>query len=553
MNRLLTLLTALAISSWSFGQCVANYTSSQSPAGSQVVNFTNNSTPSGGPNVHFYWDFDDGTFDNSTNPVHTFGSNGTYMVCLTIIDSTAGCSNTFCDSIVVTNASGSACNVTSNVYESNGVIYGSHTSTAATNEWYVFDPNSNLVVNTTNNSFSHTALMNGTYQVYLHGYDAGGQFCDSTWTNITISGVSSNCSAVFAAYPDSTSSTVWFDGSSSTGGTAVGLNYSWDFGDGSTGTGMNPSHNYASAGTYTVCLVIDDGAGCVDSTCSTVTVASGGGSGTTPCMANFWSVDSLNTLYFINTSNGSALNYFWDFGDGSTSSLTHPNHTYSAAGVYTVCLTVWNSTCSDTICYPVTVNSPTGGPTCSAGFVWFVDSAFSTGSTNTVYIFNTATGNNLTYSWDFGDGNTSNQAYPTHQYQQNGTYMICLTIDDGAGCTDTYCDTVSYTQRQEGFTINILPLGSNDELSVEETGLEFNKLYPNPANDNITVDINNINGEDVSLTITDMTGRTIYSNNLVGSTGNQSHNINISDLSSGMYNLTIKSENTQIVKRFIKH
>ncbi len=558
MNRLLTLLAALAISTWSFGQCVANFSSGAGVAGQ--IHFFNSSTPLSGADA-FYWDFGDGSpVSNSldigqADTSHVYGMNGTYVVCLTVVDSTLGCSATFCDSVYVSNAV-SNCNADFTAYPdsvSTTVWFTGSTSTstapgALSYTWDFGDGNTGTGMNP-----AHTYASAGLYVACLtisDGLGCSDTYCDTV--NVQQAPSGSSCSAMFTPYQDTTNASTWyFDGSASTG---TGLNYSWSFGDGTSGSGIYPTHTYSAPGTYTVCLIVWDNTGnCADTTCSAITVTGSGGNPVN-CTANFWSVDSANYVYFINSSTGSNLNYYWDFGDGSSSTQMHPNHMYASAGTYTVCLTVWDNAgnCADTLCSVVTVTGSTGGPACSAGYVWFVDSTFNTGSTNTVYMFNTSTGNNLTYSWDFGDGNTSNQAYPTHQYQQNGTYTVCLTVDDGAGCTHTYCDTVSYTQRQEGFTINVLPLGSNNQLSVEETGLEFNKLYPNPANESITVELNNINGNDVSLTITDMTGRTIYNNNLVGSTGNQAHNININDLSPGVYNLMIKSNNTQIVKRFIK-
>jgi PKD repeat protein len=51
-------------------------------------------------------------------------------------------------------------------------------------------------------------------------------------------------------------------------------------------------------------------------------------------------------------------------------------------------------------------------------------------------------GNITSYSWSFGDGNTSSQAKPSHTYQQAGAYNVCLNITTSLGCRDSYCDTI---------------------------------------------------------------------------------------------------------------
>ena len=75
-----------------------------------TVTFTNTSTGAGQP--MYYWGFGDGNYDWQTNEVHTYTSNGTYVVCVTMYDSSnwAGCQSTFCDTVVIVNAPNPPCN-----------------------------------------------------------------------------------------------------------------------------------------------------------------------------------------------------------------------------------------------------------------------------------------------------------------------------------------------------------------------------------------------------------------------------------------------------------
>lgn len=152
-------------------------------------------------------------------------------------------------------------------------------------------------------------------------------------------------------------STVQFTNSSS--GTT---NSDWSFGDGSTSTTNDPTHNYSTPGTYTVCLsaYYADSVGgfCYDSICQQITVfqdSTGGSS----CNADFtWSV-SGNTVLFTNTSTGTNMDN-WSFGDGNSSTATDPSHIYAGPGSYWVCLYSFYSdstiTCEDSVCYQIVLS-----------------------------------------------------------------------------------------------------------------------------------------------------------------------------------------------------
>src|SRR5439155_1444603 len=116
--------------------------------------------------------------------------------------------------------------------------------------------------------------------------------------------------------------------------------YSWTFGDGATSTLQNPSHSYGAGGTYTVTLRVTDNQGAQSTTASqSVTVTPPNQAPT----ANFTSSCSALTCSFTSTSSdpdGSIASYSWTFGDGATSTLQNPSHSYGAGGTYTVTLRV---------------------------------------------------------------------------------------------------------------------------------------------------------------------------------------------------------------------
>ena len=110
--------------------------------------------------------------------------------------------------------------------------------------------------------------------------------------------------------------------------------HNWNFGDGSNGFGTNPSHTYASAGTYIACLTIYDSLQlCYDTICKPVTVT--GGSNPTPCsLTTSYTVNSNNSVSFTSTITGGTapFAYSWSFGDGGSSTMANPTHTYNSPG-----------------------------------------------------------------------------------------------------------------------------------------------------------------------------------------------------------------------------
>ena len=232
----------------------------------------------------------------------------------------------------------------------------------------------------------------------------------------------------------------------------------WNFGDGYISTAATTSHTYNQCGTY---LIMHQFSGvdsnsnpCMDSVMMAVNITCGN-----PCniQASFSSyLDSLQPLSvaFINTSvtdPASTLVFTWIFGDGSTATstgLSGVTHQYNAIGTYTVCLYAAsnNSGCSDTVCLNVIVQDAPPTP-CNMVAAFVADTTM---QSNLVSFFDQSTSNVTieSYSWNFGDGSTSNLANPTHQFTSAGNYTVCLTIQGSSipgapPCTSTYCSVVS--------------------------------------------------------------------------------------------------------------
>lgn len=138
-----------------------------------------------------------------------------------------------------------------------------------------------------------------------------------------------------------------------------GVNYFWDFGDGTTSTAFSPSHTYTANGVYNVQLISSNNATCnmFDTTFTTVTLKSP--PGLTSIQKNMSGCVPSILVNFINNNNP-ALNYFWNFGDGSSSSAFAPSHTYTTTGIYTIQLISNNVSCNvhDTVYTSINVTPP---------------------------------------------------------------------------------------------------------------------------------------------------------------------------------------------------
>jgi PKD repeat protein len=158
---------------------------------------------------------------------------------------------------------------------------------------------------------------------------------------------------------------------------------------------------------------------------------------------------------FTDTSSGSPTTWSWDFGDGTTSTLQNPTHTYATTGTYTVTLGVANATGTDTTTQPdyVVVTSPPSPPTAD-----FSGTPTSGPTPLTVSFTDTSSGGPTTWSWAFGDGGTSTAQNPTHTYASLGSYTVSLTVSNASGGdTKTVADYIAATAPPPDFALGAAP------------------------------------------------------------------------------------------------
>jgi gliding motility-associated-like protein len=229
--------------------------------------------------------------------------------------------------------------------------------------------------------------------------------------------------------------TVQFTGTASnTGGRPVNI-WSWNFGDASTAAIQNPRHKYIAQGSYTVKFSLITDVGCLSDTASSVLqltdqpLAKFGNTGLS-CAGQQITFSDSSTV----TAGAAITKWYWDFGDGGQSLLQNPTHTYNSPGSFTVTLKVETTTGCQSITFSKTIviHAPPvasfnfGNACLPTGTAQFTDQ--STISDGTQNLF--------TYSWNFGDGGTSAQQNPVHNYSATGPFNVVLTVTSNNGCID---------------------------------------------------------------------------------------------------------------------
>lgn len=286
---------------------------------------------------------------------------------------------------------------------------------------------------------SHTYQNTGTYTVSLTVTDDAGD-SDTATTSATIgAGNQPPTADANGPYSGTTGSAVDFDGSGSSDADGSIVSYVWDFGDGSTGSGVTTSHTYNAQGTYNVNLTVTDNDGAVDSASTSVTVDPANRAPTADAGGPYSATAGENIVFDGTGSSdpdGTIDSYAWDFGDGSTGSGATPSHAYAASGSFNVSLTVTDDgglahtdTTSVTVGEVVNqvptadANGPYSG---TVGMTVAFDGSASTDPD----------GDLVAYSWDFGDGSTGTGASASHSYDSEGTYNVTLTVTDNDGAQD---------------------------------------------------------------------------------------------------------------------
>jgi gliding motility-associated-like protein len=402
-----------------------------------AVDFRNQS--SGPGNVSFNWNFGNGQSSTQQHPTATYNNPGTYTVRLNAL-SDLGCSGSIEKTITITETSTDFTGPSTTCLGEPVSFQNVSSDVPTASFWNFGDGTSSAQVNPTK-----TFLTPGTFNVKLiNFYNNCSDSVTKTVTVIDKPAVNFNvndssfCQAPF---------TVQF-----TDVTPGATSWQWDFGDGTSSSQQNPSHQYTTTGNFTVTLIAGTSAGCSDTLTKTefikiqeptisINAPTGG------CIPfQYIPEASIQTLDSISS-------YLWTFGDGTTSNQqSPPPHNYPTAGSFDISLTVTtDGGCTKTITVPNGVNTGTP-PT--------VDFSFAPSDTcaSELISFNgtatTTPGATVEWLWDFGDGTSSRNQSPSHMFEEIGNLNVTLTVSNN-GCPGSVTKAINVRPPIANFTYTI--------------------------------------------------------------------------------------------------
>lgn len=507
------------------------------------VVFNNNSTSPAPQSV--VWRFGDGTQTTTTtvgqNATHLYNSAGVFNVTVTAT-SPGSCNPVLVDSVTISVASPDSvfAGFVVNILDiCDYIISITDTSTGALFRKYYFGTGDSSVAANPSYIFNSP----GTYTITQIVNNGTCSNSDTAKTTITLL---PRLIAAFAV-PDTGClpfSAIFLN---NTNGSALAT-YAWSFGDTTTSTQASPVHTYTSTGTYNVSMVATDRGSCngADTATTTITVIDDS------IFVDFTATEFIRTcdslvIVFRSTSTN-ATSFFWDFGDGTTSTLPNPIHAYTTADTFLVTFTAANPrVCNqpDTLnavfiqkpkvtalfdpnngCVPYEYLVTNMGANVSSSY-WQLSSGQTSTDISPLFVFDTIGKYTLSltnynplscndsakysavfnvytpptayfetdtsgyqlfypvqfdnqsstpgfYSWAFGDGDSSAQRNPVHEYADSGFVKPCVTVTDNQQCTATYCKEL------EIYFIGVIDLpnafspngdGMNDILYVRGYGI----------------------------------------------------------------------------------
>lgn len=380
----------------------------------QEIEFTNMSTNLAAA----YWDFGTGDTSSMSSPVYTFPAVGTYTVQLRGTALGNACEETLTKTIEIKEAPVASFNMTApNGCTPLSISFQQNAQNGQYYQWDFGDGNTSVEPNP-----DHTYMDTGNYAVRLRVSTPSGCYTDSIYDEIFAFPVPE---AAFSYDKEAICGlpvNVQFNNESQG---ADG--YSWNFSGDQSSNFVNPAQAFYQPGEVPVNLWVSNTYGCTD---------------TTRQMLYFYespvaefeldSIVGCEPMEVQFTNLGVGNRFFWEFGDGNQSTELEPQHTYREAGTYDLQLiAAFDDICADTLNLPAYVEVR---KTAKASFTWSEEIINGAGS-GFIQFQNTST-NADAFLWDFGEGNTSDEANPSHRFYENGLKQVYLQALATNGCPD---------------------------------------------------------------------------------------------------------------------
>ncbi len=385
------------------------------------IAFSNNSTGPG--TLSWTWNFGDGSTSTQPNPLHTYASNGNYSVTLTT-KSSDGCIDTLTKTNLLTfqNIQTSIKLPDSLCINTPVNLINNSSPVPVSSNWTFGDGTSSNLINPVkvyNSVGTYTIRLFNTYSYCKDSSSRTIKTLPRPIANFSAP-VSSKCQPnLLVNFKDLSSNAV---------------TWQWNFGDGTTSNQQFPAHTYTTYGSFDVKLIVTNASGCTDSIKKVdyikiirpvIDIQPTYTQGCVPF--------NLNPVAVISTLDA-VSSYLWNFGDGTTSTLSNPSHIYSSQGNYTLSLTITTSSgCTETISLPGAVKvgrkpilnfSAVPNPVCAFQPVQFKN----------------LTNESDQWFWTFGDGGISSDENPLHEYGDTGVFSVKLYATNN-GCSDSLIRT----------------------------------------------------------------------------------------------------------------
>ena len=476
----------------------ASFTYSDTTCAQNFFSFTNNSVPTPLSNS---WDFGDGTTSASENPVKMYNIPGTYQVKL--IANFGSCSDTSFKSITIHSKPTSKFNADDSIscnypYTVN---FTNQSLNAIKYLWNFGDSSTSTLSNP-----SHSYTSSGNFNVQLVSFNVNG--CADTLIRSNFIKIQKPIVTIISL-PDSGCIPLIMKFKSEVQSKNPVVDYLWNFGDGTTSQQLIPSHIYALNGVYDVTLIVKNTVGCMDTAVLKKAVIA-----SKKPIVNFDATPKMtcaNTgVVFTDSTTGGATKWLWKFGDGFGSSQQNPQHIYADTGKFTVQLIVGNRGCTDSITYKdfIYINPPIGEYTYNEDCKKPYEKKFTDGSI----------GANK-WSWDFGDGGTSNLKDPIHIFATTGTFKVTQIVwNDKTGCNFINIKNILIFDTKASFTISdsIVCKGGNIKFVTPLNAPEVNSFSWNfgdgilleTTNNNTTHTYNTAGNYTITLVTTNFYGCT---------------------------------------------
>lgn len=400
---------------------------------SDSVVFTDNTDGKGRPVIRWNWDFGDANTSTVKDPKHKYATSNTYTVRHSAMTDVGCLSDTVQQSIPISDPPTAKFAVSPTTCEKSAVTFTDQSNPSGSTlvKWtWTFGDNTAPLVATNGNPVNHTYATTGTFNVTLQVETNSGCKSNVFTFPVTIHPKPKADFVLPAAVCLPQGAAPFTDQSTIADGSQSQFTYLWNFGDGNTATAKNPVHNYTGVGPYGVKLQVTSNNGCVHDTTKQLSAIFAQPKAGFTAPAEVCLSDSAAFTDQSSAANSTITQWFWDFGDGTTSNLQNPKKKWSTPNTYAVKLYTKSAVgCnSDTITKQVVANPlPNSNfnfssPTCETKSITFTDASVANA------------GNIVKWNWTFGDGGTSTLQSPTHTYAAAGSYTVLLDVETNKGC-----------------------------------------------------------------------------------------------------------------------